>query len=147
MNMTNASTAMALILGLGLGVASLPAAATQHMLEEKPMVCDLDDDGMVTAAEANTCAEEEFGEFTADEDYLTEEQFGTMYQGTGEPGDVFVEIDQDGDGEISRQEWVSWREQGFAEAAEGSDEMPTSDFDEWRGADITGTRGPAERSP
>lgn len=141
MKTTNTSTALALIFGLGLGVASLPAGATQHMLDY-----DTDSDGIVDAEEASAYAEQEYDDITADED-LTEERFGTMYQGTGDSAEAFAEIDEDGDGEISAEEWVRWREQGFAEAAQGSDEMPTTEFEEWRGADITGTRTPAERSP
>lgn len=142
MKTTNASTALALIFGLGLGVASLPAAATQHMLDY-----DTDSDGMVDAEEASAYAEQEYGDITADED-LTEERFGTMYQGTGDSAEAFAEIDEDGDGEISAEEWVRWREQGFAEATGDTEgEMAGPDFEEWRGADITGTRTPAERSP
>lgn len=146
MKTATASTALALLLGLGLGVAP-PAGAEQHMPEQKPMVCDTNDDGVVSAAEANVCAEEEFGQITADEEYLTEEQFGTMYEGTGEPADVFARIDQDEDGEITRDEWIGWREEGFAEATEGTGEMPTQEYEDWLGTDLPGTRDPAERSP
>lgn len=147
MKTTNASTALALSLGLCLGFASLPAAAQQQSPESESLVCDADGDGFLDVDEAAACAEQEFGGMAADEDYLTEEQFGTIYQGTGEPGETFAEIDEDGDGQISVEEWVSWRERGFAEATQGSERrMPTSDYERWQGGDI-GPERPAQRSP
>lgn len=142
MKTSTASTALALILGLGLG-ASLPAGATQHMLDY-----DTNNDGIIDAEEANLYAEREFENMTADEDYLTEEQFGEMYGGDDDPEVMFGEIDEDADDQISQEEWVTWRDREFTEATEETEgEMPNMEFEEWLGADITGTRSPAERSP
>lgn len=147
MKTINRSTALALSLGLSLGLASLSASAQQTSPESEALVCDADGDGFVGVDEATACAEQEFGGMAADEDYLTEEQFGTMYRGTGEPGATFAEVDADGDGQISAEEWVSWRERAFTEATQGSGaRMPTSDYERWQGGDI-GAERPAQRSP
>ena len=52
----------------------------------------------------------------------------------GERGLIFAEGDENGDGEISREEWTRWHEQRFAAATEASQSgMPVADYErrEW----------------
>jgi hypothetical protein len=50
----------------------------------------------------------------------------------GDVEGVFSEADADGDGEVSQQEWMDWREQGFAAATEDTEnQMPATDYEDW----------------
>ena len=103
------STALALALGLGAYLSD-PAAAQQIQY-----ACDADDDGFVDATESRLCTDRAVDELAAGGQGLTEEQLSAMAEGPeGMP--TFAEIDADGDGQISRQEWVAFGEQSFAGA-------------------------------
>jgi hypothetical protein len=120
------STALAVVVGLGFAVASLPASA-QGMA-----ACDRDGNGYVSTGEAQDCDQQSFGEMAGDEDYVTEEQFNEAYPDTE---GMFAEADADGDGQVSEDEWLSWREQGFAEAVgEDEDGMPADEYEDWNPA-------------
>jgi hypothetical protein len=54
--------------------------------------------------------------------------------GADDPAPLFAEIDRDGDGMITREEWLEWRQQGFAGAAD-RDRMAVEDCELW---DLTG---------
>jgi EF hand domain-containing protein len=113
------SAAVALLSGLGVGVASAVV----------PMACDTDGDSFISAEEARTCTEQRFEEVGAEEEGLTQQQFGEAF-----PEADFTQVDQDGDGKISRDEWMKWHEQGFTAATEASEgRMPAVDYEsmEW----------------
>ena len=117
-------------LAMALGTAvclSGPAAAQQLQF-----ACDEDGDGLIDASESRLCTEREFGDLAAGGETLTEEQLGAL--GQGERGAAFSGIDQDGDGEISREEWTRWHEQRFAAATQEAESgMPVADYEsgEW----------------
>jgi hypothetical protein len=59
---------------------------------------------------------------------LTEEILSA--EAGGEKGPVFAEVDENGDGKVSREEWMGWNEQGFMAATEASPGMmPTPDYE------------------
>lgn len=121
------STALALVLGFGLAAASGPAAAQDEDVFANPAVCDTDGNGMVSATEAHACAERGWTGWT-EEDAMTEEQFGEAWSGEN-ASDVFAELDADGDGDLTSEEWMSWHEEQFASrSAASGGEMSTDDF-------------------
>jgi hypothetical protein len=116
--MRTLSTALAVALLSGAGTA----AAQQLQL-----ACDENTDGFVDAKEARLCMDRKFDEIAAGE-ALTEEVL-TAKAG-GERGPVFAEVDENGDGKISREEWASWHEKSFTAATEASQGMmPTADYE------------------
>ena len=124
-------SALALLGGMGLAIAALPASAQQ-------MVCDSNADGMVDATEATACAAQRFDEAAVGQEEMTQEQFGAAHPETpGGGADQFGQMDADDSGSISREEWMNWREQRFGEATQGTGgQMPAADYDIWerRGA-------------
>lgn len=121
------STALALALGVG-AYSSGPAAAQQIQY-----ACDANDDGFVDATEQRLCTDREFDEIAAGEEVLTEEQLSAMAEGQEGIPPTFAEVDENGDGEISRQEWVAFSERRFAGATEASGgRMATEDYSVWR---------------
>jgi hypothetical protein len=114
-------------LATALGTAAYlggPAAAQQLQY-----ACDENGDGFIDASESRSCTERAFEELAAGEAVLTEEQLSS----TGE-GQPFSEVDENGDGEISREEWTRWHEQRFTAATQASESgMPTADYEsmEW----------------
>ena len=101
---------VAVIIGVAAGLAARPGGA-----QELRVVCDADRDGAITAAGSPGCAEQHIDRArgsadariekrTADADALRQ-QFG--------------EADQDGDGRISRDEWLQW----FGPAYAGDEEL------------------------
>ena len=64
----------------------------------------------------------------AKEEVLTEDVLSA--KAGGEKGPVFAEVDENGDGKVTREEWTSWNEQGFTAATEASPGMmPTADYE------------------
>jgi hypothetical protein len=120
------STALALALGLGAYLSD-PAAAQQVQY-----ACDENDDGYVDVTESRLCTDAEFDEIAAGEQVLTEELLSARAQGAeGMP--TFAEVDQNGDGQISREEWIAFGEQRFAAAAKASGgRMTTEEYNTWR---------------
>jgi hypothetical protein len=116
--MRTLSTALAVALLSGAGVA----AAQQLQL-----ACDANDDGCVDAKESRVCMDQRFDEIAAGE-VLTEEVL--TEKAVGETGPVFAEVDENGDGKVSREEWASWNEKSFTTATEASQGMmPTADYE------------------
>ena len=114
------SAAVALLSGLGVGVASAVV----------PMACDTDGDNFISAEEARTCTEQRFEEIGARQEGLTQEQFGEAFPEAENLTEIFAQADQDGDGKISRDEWMRWHEQGFTAATEASEgRMPAVDYE------------------
>jgi hypothetical protein len=126
MKLAFSSTAVATMLGLGVYLSG-PAAAQQIQFE-----CDEDDDGFVDATESRLCTDAEFDEIAPGEEVLTEEVLSVIAEGKeGMP--TFAEIDENGDGQISREEWVGFGEKRFAGASEASGgRMSAEDYRTWR---------------
>jgi hypothetical protein len=120
------STAPALALGLGAYLSG-PAAAQQVQY-----ACDANDDGFVDATESRVCTDREFDEIAAGEQVLTEELLSARAEGQeGMPS--FAEVDENGKGQISREEWVAFSERSFAGAAEASGgRMTTEEYNALR---------------
>jgi hypothetical protein len=117
------STAVALGLGAYLGG---PAAAQQ--LQD---ACDANDDGFVDAQESELCTDREFDEIAAGEKALTEERISARVPGR-QSLPKFSDADQNGDGQISREEWAAFNGQRFAGATESSDgRMSVQEYDAW----------------
>jgi hypothetical protein len=109
---------LALALLSGAGVASA---------QQLQLACDTNDDGFVDAKESSLCMDQRFDEI-AKEEVLTEEILST--KAVGEKGPVFAEVDENGDGKVSREEWMSWNDKGFTAATETSQGMmPTADYE------------------
>jgi hypothetical protein len=117
----------ALVLGLGLGLHLSGSAAAQQV----QFACDQNDDGSVDATESRLCTIVS-SKIAPGETALTEEQlFAKMTAGTATA--TFGDIDQNGDGQISRAEWSDFSAQRFAGATEASGgKMPTEDYAKWR---------------
>jgi hypothetical protein len=120
------STALTLALGL-VAYFGDPAAAQQVQY-----ACDENEDGFVDATESRLCTDAEFDEIAAGEQVLTEELLSARAEGQeGTP--TFAEVDQNGDGQISREEWIAFGEERFAGAAKASGgRMSTQDYSTWR---------------
>jgi EF hand len=108
-----------------LAVALLSGAAVAAA-QQLQYACDANDDGFVDAKESSLCMDQRFDEI-AQEEVLTEE---ILSKAGGEKGPVFAEVDENGDGKVSREEWMSWNEKGFTAATEASQGMmPTADYE------------------
>jgi len=116
--------AMALAVAFGTGAhLSGPAAAQQLQY-----ACDENGDGFVDASESRMCTEREFDELAAGEEVLTEEGMGAVGEGAG--GRMFSEVDENADGEVSRDEWTRWHEQRFTAATQtGQSGIPAADYE------------------
>ena len=152
--MTYATTAMSLLFALGLAVTGAPLSAQtaqedpavgteqlpdagtrdyEESVEERdePLVpnYDADQDGFVTAEEAQADWETSFGQFDADQDMGLSEQEWVFQEGPG-----FEEFDADGDGVISQDEWMTYGTQSYEEALTevGGENIATRDYNEMR---------------
>jgi Ca2+-binding EF-hand superfamily protein len=95
-----------------------------------PMECDAEGDGYISDKEARTCTVERFEELSAGQESLTQEQFGKAFPESENPEQLFTETDQDGDGKISREEWMNWQQERFTAATEATQgRMPTADYE------------------
>ena len=119
----------ALVLGIGLGVHLSGFAIAQQV----QFGCDQNGDGTVEATESRLCTDREFDEIAPGKTALTEEQlFAKMTTGKGVAPN-FADIDQNGDGQISRAEWSDFSAQRFAGATEASGgKMTSEDYAKWR---------------
>lgn len=114
------------------GMASM--AALTLNAQELSFVCDTDNDGTITAEGSQGCAEQRFETVRGGADELGEQEFATAFPEAEGPQEQFAQVDQDGNGKISRQEWMSWHDQAFAEAtAESAGEMAGADYEAWQG--------------
>ncbi len=150
-----ARTATALALFVSLGLA-LPAAAQQQQgpAARQPGTTGVtnpeaaaaeeiaaDADQYVTAEEAAAYDEQRFGAITGGQEYMTREQFDAELTGLGSKAvaATFEQVDEDGDGQISRAEWLLWRQQRFTEATAGTEgRMGAEEYQTWeRGGEAT----------
>jgi hypothetical protein len=121
------STALVLSLGLGVHLTN-PAVAQQIQF-----ACDANNDNVVDATESRLCTDREFDEIAPGETALTEERLLAAMQGRQGALPSFGEIDEDGDGQISREEWGAFNDERFgaAAAAQGG-KMSSEDYGKWR---------------
>jgi EF hand len=123
---------------LGMTVYLTGNAAAQQL----QLACDADDNGLVDAKESGLCTERRFDELAAGETALTDEQL------SGRQGMVFAEVDQDGDGKVSREEWTTWHEQRFTAATQsGESGMPVTDYQSMDWAHSEGYVRPSSGNP
>ncbi len=129
---TTTAPALALLFGLGL---ALPTTAQQQQPPGAAGVtnpeaaasaaiaagADADQDQYVTGEEAAAYDEQRFGAITGGQEYMTREQFGAELTGSKAVAATFEQVDEDGDGQISRAEWLLWRQQRFGEATAGTE--------------------------
>lgn len=142
MTMMN-STAIGLLAGLGLALGSLPAAAQQQE-EFNSAVCDTDNNGYISADEAAACADQQYSDWVGEEESLSQERFGESFgPGGDESGTMYSEMDADGDGHVTREEWMAWRERTFTEAPGVTDQgMMTDYYRNWHlGRETSGEGG------
>lgn len=125
-NLSLGAIAFAAALGTAAFLSN-PAAAQQQQ-----HACDANADAFIDTGESRMCTGQDFDELAAGEDVLTEEQLSAT--GQGEQGSTFSDVDENADGEISREEWSRWHEQRFTAAiGTGESGMPVADYErmEW----------------
>jgi hypothetical protein len=105
-------------------VVAAGLSATSGSAEDLRSVCDSDHNGTVAAAEAQGCAEQRFERARGDADGLVQGQFAAALPDADGLRQQFVEVDRDGNGRISRDEWMAWFGPAYAgdgEALTGTD--------------------------
>jgi hypothetical protein len=111
-------------MGLVIAVVAGGLSASPGSAEELRSECNADDDGTDTAADAQGCAEQRFERARGDADGLAQGQVAALPDADG-LRQQFAQADQDGDGRISRDEWLAWfgpAYAGDAEAITGTDQ-------------------------
>lgn len=103
------------IIAAAAGLAAAPGGA-----QELRVLCDADHDGRVTAAEAQDCAEQRFDLARRGADALAEEQFAAALPDADGLRQQFAQVDEDGDGRISRDEWMAWFGPAYAETTKAA---------------------------
>ena len=110
---------VSVIIALAAGLTAKPGGA-----QELQVVCDADHDGAVTAEEAQGCAAQRFDLARGGAAGLAEEQFAAAWPDADGLRQQFGQVDQDGDGRISRDEWMRSFGPAHAEATEGAGSRP-----------------------
>jgi hypothetical protein len=105
----------AVIVGAAAGLMAPAGSAQQPWF-----LCDADHDGTVIAAEAQGCAERRFDLARGSAEGLAQEQFAAALPDADGLRREFTQADRDGDGRISRDEWVAWFGPAHAEAAKAA---------------------------
>ena len=100
---------VAVIIGVAASLAAGPGGA-----QELQFMCDAARDGAITEAEWPGCAEQRFDLARGSADALAEEQFAAALADADGLRQQFGQVDQDGDGRISRDEWMQWFGPGYA---------------------------------
>ena len=103
------------MLSLIIGVAAGPSA-TPGGTQELPGVCD----GALSAEEARGFAEQRFDLARGAAVGLAEEQFAAAWPAADGLRQQFGQVDLDGDGWISRDEWMAWFGPAHAEKTNGA---------------------------
>jgi hypothetical protein len=94
--------------------------------------CDLDKNSYISGSEAKSCTEQRFEQISNGQKGFGPEEFGKALPGAQNSGDLFKQVDQNHDGQISRTEWTEWREQDFTTAtAKSGSQMPAADYQKW----------------
>src|SRR5687768_17024685 len=127
---THMRTTLMQTLNTVVAVALLSGAGVTAARAVVPMACDADGDSYISEQEAGTCTEQRFEEVSAGQQNLTQEQFGKAFPTAENPDQLFAEADQDGDGKVSKVEWMNWHGKGFTAATKASEgRMPASDYE------------------
>ena len=108
---------VSVIVTLAAALAAPPGAA-----QNLRVGCDADQDGAVTAEEAQGHAEQRFDVARGNAAGLAEEQLAAALPDADGLRQQFAQADRDGDGRISRDEWIAWFGPAYAgatKAAEG----------------------------
>jgi hypothetical protein len=122
MKLSLGSTAMAMTLALGVYLSDSAGA------QQLQFACDQDGDAFVDASESRLCADAQFDKLAAGQ-ALTAEQLGSIGQQRIPPS----EVDQNDDGEISREEWIGYIDGRFTRAAAASGgKMSLEDYAKWQ---------------
>ena len=122
MRIVTMSAAVVLLSGLGAATSSAVV----------PLGCDLNNDSYIDASEAKKCDEQRFEQITNGQKGFGPEEFGKAFPDVQNSGELFKQVDQNNDGEVSQQEWASWHEQSFATAtAKSGSKMPSPDYQKW----------------
>jgi hypothetical protein len=113
-----------IVMALGVGVYLSGSVGAQQL----QYACDETGDGFVDATEFDMCTDREFDQLAVDK-ALTAEQLGSI----GQQGVPPSEVDENDDGQISREEWTGYVKGRFASASEASDgKMSIADYTKWR---------------
>ena len=135
------------IMTISAAVALLSALGATTGAAVAPMACDLDNNSYIDASEAKKCTEQRFEQVTNGQKGFGEEQFGQAFPQVQNRGALFKQLDQDKDGQISRQEWADWHGQAFATAtAKSGSQMPAADYQKWSDEAYTRPTPLAEQS-
>lgn len=127
MRLLGHASALSLLLALGLAGGQVQAQSA---------VCDSDDNGYVSADEAEDCADRNFTTLLGDKESMSDADFATTHD-----AEAFSKVDADGDGVVTRAEYVGWQRDEFDNALGASKEMPTADFEAWHGAGVMKSQG------
>jgi hypothetical protein len=106
---------VSVIIGVSAGLTATPGAT-----QELRGVCDAGAEGTLTAEEAQGCAEQGFDLARGAADGLAEEQFAAALPNADGLRQQFRQVDQDGDGRISREEWMRSFGPAHAETTNGA---------------------------
>ena len=109
---------VSVIVAAAAGPAAFPGAA-QNLRAGRDA-----DDGMVTADEARGCAGQRFEVVREGAGRPAEEQLGAALSDADALQRQFAQVDRDGDGRISRDEWLQWFGPAYAEAAKATQRQP-----------------------
>jgi EF hand len=101
-----------MIVGVAAGLVATAAGAQQLASS-----CDGAAHGAETALASPGCAEHRFDLLRQGADGLGEEQFAAAMPGADGLRQQFIQADEDGDGRISRDEWLRWFGPAHAENA------------------------------
>jgi hypothetical protein len=107
---------MSVIIGVAAGLVVTAAHAQQV-----PSSCEGASEGSVSAKESFGCAEQRFDFLREGAEDLWEEQFAAASTGAEGLRQQFIHADDDGDGRISRNEWLRWFGTVYAGAMAGAD--------------------------
>ena len=126
------STAVALLFGLGTALTGVPAHAQQgggdasgavHPMDVHPArpdivaQCDTTGDGFVSDEEARVCYEQHYGFISGGRDHITLAEFRIGLPEGEDAEALWAQIPREREDVMTRQEYMTWRDQEFAAAA------------------------------
>lgn len=105
-----------MVLGAAASLTPTPAAA-----QDLRFACAADHDGAITAQESQGCAERRFFVVGEGANAPAAEQLAAGLPDADSLQQQFAQADRDGDGQISRDEWMLWFGRAYAEAAKANE--------------------------
>jgi hypothetical protein len=112
------------LMGLVLVALAAGPSAASGSAEQLLSMCNAGHDGTAIAAQAQGCAEQRFERAGGDTDGPVQGQVAAASPAADGLRQQFAQVDRDGDGRISRDEWTSWFGPAYAgdgEALTGTD--------------------------